>query len=132
MGADTATVGNSFEGALDIHWRRIFNFAFRMTMSRDEASDITHETFLRAYVGLDDESAARSLGIKTSAYKVRLSRARKKVEDYLAPRCEHVNPNNPCHCPSRLGVALGRGFIAAPPSAEASLRKRSRSLAFAD
>ena len=80
---------------------------------------------LSGILGLDDETAARSLGIKTSAYKVRLSRARKKVQDYLAPRCEHVNPGNPCHCPSRLGVAMSRGFIPAPPSAEVSLRKPS-------
>ncbi len=45
---------------------------------------------------LSDEAAARSLRISESAYKVRLSRARKKVGDYLAPRCEHVNPMNPC------------------------------------
>jgi RNA polymerase sigma-70 factor (ECF subfamily) len=217
MPADSAAASSPFEQALTAHWRRVFNFAFRMTMSRDDASDITRETYLRAYVGrekmpdgsdlepwllrianhiiekrvdttpevsfdmlddtlrseatrtdvvqsltnpqkefllwelkqgcmtsvinclstgervafvlsgilgMDDDTAARSLGIKTSAYKVRLSRARKKVQDYLAPRCEHVDPSNPCHCPSRLGVALNRGFIAAPPSAEASLRKK--------
>jgi RNA polymerase sigma factor (sigma-70 family) len=77
---------------------------------------------LSVILGLPDDHAARSLGIKTSAYKVRLSRARQKVTDYLAPRCEHVDPNNPCHCPSRLGVALRRGFIPPPASAEAHLR----------
>ena len=60
---------------------------------------------------LSDEAAAKSLSITESAYKVRLSRARKKVGDYLAPRCEHVNPMNPCHCPARVGTALHRGFI---------------------
>jgi RNA polymerase sigma-70 factor (ECF subfamily) len=62
-------------------------------------------------LGYSEEDAAKSLGITTSAFKVRLSRARKKVSDYLAPRCEHVDPRNPCHCPSRLGVALSRGFL---------------------
>jgi RNA polymerase sigma-70 factor (ECF subfamily) len=76
---------------------------------------------LSVILGMSDEEAARTLGIKTSAYKVRLSRARQKVSDYLAPRCEHVNPGNPCHCPSRIGVALHKGFIA-PPGAEAQLR----------
>ena len=60
---------------------------------------------------LADEAAAKSLAISESAYKVRLSRARKKVGDYLAPRCEHINPMNPCHCPARVGTALHRGFI---------------------
>lgn len=66
---------------------------------------------------LDDESAAAVLGIGLSAYRVRLSRAQKKVTDYLAPRCEHVDPNNPCRCPARLGVALDAGFIKAPTKA---------------
>jgi DNA-directed RNA polymerase specialized sigma24 family protein len=73
---------------------------------------------------LSDESAAKSLAISESAYKVRLSRARKKVGDYLAPRCEHVNPMNPCHCPARVGTALHRGFIGIGKiSGEVSLRK---------
>ena len=71
---------------------------------------------------LTDETAAKSLGISESAYKVRLSRARKKVGDYLAPRCEHVNPMNPCHCPARVGTALHKGFIG-KVSGEVSLRK---------
>jgi DNA-directed RNA polymerase specialized sigma24 family protein len=67
---------------------------------------------LSAILGLDEDRAALVLGIKSSAYKVRLSRARQKVADYLAPRCEHVYPGNPCRCPGRLGVALTRRFIA--------------------
>lgn len=72
---------------------------------------------------LDDEDAARSLGITESAYKVRLSRARKKVGDYLAPRCEHVNPNNPCRCPARVGTAIAKGFIRS--GGELALQKAS-------
>jgi DNA-directed RNA polymerase specialized sigma24 family protein len=73
---------------------------------------------------LADDAAAKSLGITESAYKVRLSRARKKVGDYLAPRCEHVNPMNPCRCPARVGTALAKGFIRpAGVSGEVSLRK---------
>lgn len=71
---------------------------------------------------LADEAAAGALGITESAYKVRLSRARKKIGDYLAPRCEHVNPLNPCRCPARVGTALAKGFIGRS-SGEVSLRK---------
>jgi RNA polymerase sigma-70 factor (ECF subfamily) len=67
-----------------------------------------------------DEEAAKILGITLSAYKVRLSRARKKVADYLAPRCEHVEPMNPCRCPARVGIALKKGFIRS--QGEVSLR----------
>jgi DNA-directed RNA polymerase specialized sigma24 family protein len=70
---------------------------------------------------LNEEEAAAALDINTAAYKVRLSRARKKVGDYLAPRCEHVNPQNPCRCPARVGIAISKGFI--PPAGEVSLRK---------
>jgi RNA polymerase sigma-70 factor (ECF subfamily) len=213
---DSVSASPRFDAAIDTHWRRVFNFAFRMTMSREDAAKITKETYVRAYVGrekmpegndlepwllriaghlvdksagqapevsfdllddtlrseatrtdcvqslsnpekelllwelkqgcmtsvvnclsvgersafvlsamlgLDDETAARTLGIKTTAFKVRLSRARKKVQDYLAPRCEHVDPGNPCHCPSRLGTALNRGFITAPPPEVVALRR---------
>lgn len=74
-------------------------------------------------MGFSEEEAARTLGITASAFKVRLSRARKKVTDYLAPRCEHVDPRNPCHCPSRIGVALKTGFIPPPPNATVQIRK---------
>ena len=57
---------------------------------------------------------------------MRLSRARKKIGDYLAPRCEHVDPRNPCHCPSRIGIALAKGFIAPPQSAVVQLRTPQR------
>src|SRR6185312_3405412 len=73
-----------------------------------------------------DEQAAKALGIKVSAFKVRLSRARKKIGDYLAPRCEHVDPRNPCHCPSRIGIALQKGFIAPPQTAVVQLRTPQR------
>ena len=75
---------------------------------------------------LGDAPAATSLGITESAYKVRLSRARKKIGDYLAPRCEHVNPMNPCRCPARVGTALHKGFIrpiSAAGGGQISLRK---------
>ncbi len=70
---------------------------------------------------LGDDDASAVLGISRSAYKVRLSRAQKKVSDYLAPRCEHVDPLNPCRCPARVGVAVSKGFIRS--AGEISLRK---------
>lgn len=76
---------------------------------------------LTMIVKLDDAAAAAVLGVNESAYRVRLSRARQKVGDYLAPRCEHVNPMNPCRCPARVGNAVDRGFIR--PPGVVSLRK---------
>src|SRR5262245_60911436 len=81
---------------------------------------------MSSVLGKSDDDAAKALGIKVSAFKVRLSRARKKIGDYLAPRCEHVDPRNPCHCPSRIGVALAKGFIAPPQTSVVQLRTPQR------
>ncbi len=70
---------------------------------------------------ISDTQAAQTLEISAAAYKVRLSRSKKKIADYLAPRCEHVDPRNPCRCPARIGVALSKGFINS--GGEVSLRK---------
>jgi RNA polymerase sigma factor (sigma-70 family) len=69
-------------------------------------------------VGLSPTEAAEMLGIKESAYRVRLTRARKRIEDYLAPRCYHVDRENPCTCTGRLMIALDAGFVRPPTSAE--------------
>lgn len=208
-------VKDQFKQLIADHWKVLFNFAFRMTIDRDQARAIVEEAYLRAYVGqeklpqnpaeigswlihiahhiteqklprspevsfdildetlrneatrtdvvrslsdperdfmlwemkqgcmtavinclspgeraafvvsnvlkLSDDDAAAALAITQSAYKVRLSRARKKVSDYLAPRCEHVDPMNPCRCPARVGTAMKKGFIRA--RGEVNLRK---------
>lgn len=69
-------------------------------------------------IGLSPAEAADLLGIKESAYRVRLTRARKRVEDYLAPRCYHVDKQNPCTCSGRLMIALNADFVHAPPAHE--------------
>lgn len=69
-------------------------------------------------VGLSPSEAAQMLGIKESAYRVRLTRARKRIEDYLAPRCYHVDRENPCTCTGRLMIALDAGFVKPPTSAD--------------
>jgi RNA polymerase sigma-70 factor (ECF subfamily) len=65
-------------------------------------------------MGYSPADAAELLGIKESAYRVRLTRARKRIEDYLTPRCYHVDQQNPCTCVGRLLIALDAGFVKAP------------------
>ncbi len=65
-------------------------------------------------LGFSPADASQLLGIKESAYRVRLTRARKRVEDYLTPRCAHVDPQNPCTCTGRLVIALDAEFIKTP------------------
>ncbi len=68
--------------------------------------------------GFDPPDAAALLGINERAYRVRLTRARKRLESYAAPRCQHVDPDNPCTCVGRLAIAMDAGFVAYPADAE--------------
>jgi DNA-directed RNA polymerase specialized sigma24 family protein len=65
-------------------------------------------------LGYSPAEAADLLDIRESAYRVRLTRARKRIEDYLTPRCYHVDRENPCTCTGRLGIALDAKFIDKP------------------
>lgn len=66
-------------------------------------------------LGYPPAAAADLLGIKESAFRVRLTRARRRLEDYLAPRCGHIDRHNPCYCEGRLTLALETGFVRLPP-----------------
>ncbi len=67
-------------------------------------------------LGYSPSASAELLGINESAYRVRLTRARKRLENYLTPRCQHIDAQNPCNCEGRLSVALDKGFIGFPPN----------------
>ncbi len=66
-------------------------------------------------LGYTPAAAADLLGIKESAFRVRLTRARRRLEDYLAPRCGHIDRHNPCYCEGRLAQALETNFVRLPP-----------------
>jgi DNA-directed RNA polymerase specialized sigma24 family protein len=66
-------------------------------------------------LGYTPAAAADLLGIKESAFRVRLTRARRRLEDYLSPRCCHIDRHNPCYCEGRLSQALEAGFVRLPP-----------------
>lgn len=66
-------------------------------------------------LGYSPADAAGLLQIKESAYRVRLTRARKRIEDYLTPRCYHVDQQNPCTCTGRLMIAIDAKFVSPPP-----------------
>ncbi len=75
-------------------------------------------------LGYGPAASAALLGINESAYRVRLTRARKRLDNYLAPLCQHVDRQNPCNCEGRLGVALGKEFISFPPHTDDIPRPR--------
>ncbi|WAS96534.1 RNA polymerase sigma factor [Nannocystis punicea] len=65
-------------------------------------------------LGYSKEAAAAILQRTASAVDVLVCRARRELDNYLGPRCEHVDPENPCHCVNRLPSAVDRGFVAWP------------------
>ena len=66
-------------------------------------------TFVLSHIfAIAPSEAAALLEIQESAFRVRLSRALRRVEEFLAPRCEHVTRENPCSCED-VGVAWLEG-----------------------
>lgn len=66
---------------------------------------------LTRIVGWSETRSADALAITEKAIKLRLLRADQYLDDYLAPRCSHIDRHNPCTCPGRMGIALDVGFI---------------------
>lgn len=69
---------------------------------------------LREILRLSKEQAAACLEKTVSALEVAYGRAVRELEAYLGPRCEHADPDNMCHCSTRLAIAVDRGFVSYP------------------
>lgn len=67
---------------------------------------------------------AEMVGTTESAYRVRLTRARHRLDNYLAPRCQHLDRQNPCTCEGRLAIALTRRFVSPPPHSDVRWHER--------
>lgn len=60
------------------------------------------------------EGTADIFGTSPPAVRVAETRAKHDLENYLGPRCEHLDAGNPCHCAARLGNALEGGLVRGP------------------
>jgi RNA polymerase sigma factor (sigma-70 family) len=60
---------------------------------------------------LEGEEAARILGIRATAFRKRLSRARAAVVAFTRAKCGLVNPERPCRCRRRVSSALRLGRV---------------------
>jgi RNA polymerase sigma-70 factor (ECF subfamily) len=84
---ERARAGDSdaFRLLVEQHSRSIFRLAFRMTGNEQDAEDVVHETFLRAYKQLDRYEARSSFSTWlfriASNYSLDLIRMRKRHED---------------------------------------------------
>jgi len=65
-------------------------------------------------LGMSLESAAAACGTTKTAVRVADIRGRQDLANYLGPRCEHMDADNPCHCADRLGNALEDGLVRWP------------------
>jgi len=62
-------------------------------------------------LGMSIERTAAACSTTPSAVRVTDIRGRQDLANYLGPRCEHMDANNPCHCADRLGNALEGGLV---------------------
>lgn len=64
--------------------------------------------------GYSPRDVAALMREREKAVNVRLRRARSRVEEYLLPRCGHVDPYNVCSCAGLMTSALEEGFVRLP------------------
>lgn len=62
-------------------------------------------------LGLSVENTAAVCGTSLPAVRAAESRAKHDLGNYLGPRCEHLDADNPCRCSARLGNALEGGLV---------------------
>lgn len=66
---------------------------------------------------LEHGEAAEILDISKANFRQRLSRARKKVQDFTTSSCGLAGRSDICSCPRRLGKAIESGCLGSAPTA---------------
>lgn len=61
---------------------------------------------LADFLELDSIGAAKILDITPSAFRQRLSRARKTLQSFLEKKCGLINQQNPCRCEKQINACL--------------------------
>jgi RNA polymerase sigma factor (sigma-70 family) len=61
--------------------------------------------------GIDHNVGADIFGISTQNFRVKLSRARKELHNYMEYRCGLINKANPCRCVKKAKSALKMGVL---------------------
>lgn len=77
--------------------------------------------------GMPSSAGADILDISESNFRATLSRARKKLENFVKHRCGLVNPDNPCRCEGHVKKLASAGWISPenPRLTRESLKKIS-------
>ena len=61
--------------------------------------------------GIDHNVGAEIFGISPQNFRVKLSRARKELHNYMEYRCGLINKDNPCRCKKKAKSAVKMGAI---------------------
>jgi RNA polymerase sigma factor (sigma-70 family) len=61
--------------------------------------------------GIDHNMGAEIFGISKENFRVKLSRARKELHNYMEFRCGLINKSNPCRCTKKAKSALKMGVL---------------------
>ncbi|HET7628074.1 MAG TPA: RNA polymerase sigma factor SigW [Bacillales bacterium] len=75
---------NAFGDLIDLYQNKVYSICYRLIGNRQEAEDLTQETFLRAYLNLDSYQADKKFSswLFRIATNVTIDRLRKKKPDY--------------------------------------------------
>lgn len=60
---------------------------------------------------LNSHEAAEILNISSAAFRQRLSRARKRIRDFMQHKCGIIDPVNRCRCAARIKPAIQNGRV---------------------
>ena len=71
MNANTGHIKNRFEEVYNSHKTKIYNYFYRIYGNKEEAEDLTHEVFLKAYRGLKGFNGRAK--ISTWIYKIAIN-----------------------------------------------------------
>ena len=57
------------------------------------------------------KAGAAALGMSEACYRQTLSRARRRVRQFMEDRCGLVSPGKPCTCERNLAACIGSGYV---------------------
>lgn len=71
------------------------------------------------------KEGARVLAVTPETFRQQLSRARKKIRNFLQQKCGLVNPSNPCRCHRKIDFLANQGLVNAATPRFARFKERS-------
>lgn len=108
-GPDGSLAGSPYDAALVEEVKIGCTHAMLICLDRDHRLAYILGTIL----DIDHVEAAGALGITTSAFRKRLSRANKKISEFVGANCGIADRTKPCRCENRVPKAIACGRMEA-------------------